>query len=156
VSTKFGEGRWGIVACRKARSFTVPAIYIAKCGVADADRFLQHAGKYWLKIARRTTDRLKHLRRGRLLLKGLPQFAEQSRVFDGDDGLGGKVCKQGDLLVAKGADLLANQTDPTNEFVGFQHWGRYKRSRAPKFDGGYSLRVPADVSRIDGQIGDMD
>ena len=34
---------------------------------------------------------------------------EKPRVLDGDDGLGGEVRDQGDLLVGKGTDFLARQ-----------------------------------------------
>ena len=43
----------------------------------------------------------------RLLLQRLPQFVEQPRVLDGDDGLGGEVRDQRDLLVGEGANFLA-------------------------------------------------
>ena len=44
----------------------------------------------------------------RLLLQQTPlQFIEQPRVLDGDDGLGGEVLHQLDLLVGERADFLA-------------------------------------------------
>ena len=53
---------------QRGARLAVPAVDIAELGVADADCVLQHAGKYWLKIAGRAADNLKHLRRGSLLL----------------------------------------------------------------------------------------
>jgi hypothetical protein len=50
--------------------------------------------KHRLKIARRTANDLKHLRRGRLLLQRLLEFIEQPSVLDGNDGLGGEVLDQ--------------------------------------------------------------
>ena len=95
--------------------------HIAEFGVANADGVLQHCCKHRLKIAGRPADDLKHLRRGRLLLQrfsevggalgevvgALTQFVEQPRVLDGDDGLGGEVLDQRDLLVGKGSHFLA-------------------------------------------------
>jgi hypothetical protein len=39
------------------------------------------------------------------------QFIEQPRVLDGDDGLGGEVGDQPDLLVGKRPNLLAEDAD---------------------------------------------
>ena len=44
-----------------------------------------------LQVERRAADNLKHVGGGRLLLKRLPQFAEQACVLDGDDCLGSEV-----------------------------------------------------------------
>ena len=52
----------------------------------------------------------------------LAQLIQQSGIFDGDDGLGGKVRDQGDLLVAEGTHFLAVQGEQTDQFVLFQHW----------------------------------
>jgi hypothetical protein len=35
------------------------------------------------------------------------KFAEQPRILDGNDGLGGEVRKQRDLFVSKGTNFLA-------------------------------------------------
>ena len=58
-------------------------------------------------------DDLQHLRGRRLLLQrfgeivgALAQLVEQPRVLDGDDGLGGKVRDQLDLLVGERPHLL--------------------------------------------------
>ena len=86
----------------EVQGIAVPAIDIAKLGIADADGILQHGCEHRLKIARRTADDLQHLRRRRLLLQrlgefdgalaeivgALTQFVQQSRVLDGDDRLG--------------------------------------------------------------------
>ena len=45
---------------------------------------------------------LKNLRRRRLLLQRLPQFVEQPRVLDGDDGLGGEILTRSICLSVKG------------------------------------------------------
>ena len=41
----------------------------------------------------------------------LAQFVEQPRVLDGDDGLGGEILYQFDLLVSKGTNFLAVQAE---------------------------------------------
>ena len=75
-----------------------PSVDIPKCGVTDADCLLQHGCKHPLKITGGTTNNLKHVRCGSLLLQSLcevrsalPQFVEQPRVLDGNDRLGGEV-----------------------------------------------------------------
>jgi len=75
----------------KAKSPFLIKIQGAEFGIADADGLLKHGRKDRLKIAGGTTDNLKHLRRRRLPLQRLPQFVEQPRVLDGDNGLGGEV-----------------------------------------------------------------
>ena len=86
----------------RCKASAVPAIDIAESGVADADGFLQHCRKHRLQIARRAADDLEHLRRGRLLLKGLAQLVQQPRILDRDDRLRGKVCYKRICLSVKG------------------------------------------------------
>jgi hypothetical protein len=57
-------------------------------------------------FARRTGNDTQHLASRRLLLQrlgevvgALMQFIEQTRILDGDDGLGGEVLQQLDLLL---------------------------------------------------------
>ena len=52
----------------------------------------------------------------------LPQFVEQPRILDGDNGLGGEVLDQCDLLGGKGANFLAGQMKRADQFVLFKHW----------------------------------
>ena len=54
---------------------------------ADFSKRIEHG----LQIERRAADDLEHVGGGGLLLQRLPQFVEQPRVLDGDDGLGGEV-----------------------------------------------------------------
>ena len=51
-----------------AQAVAVPAIDIAKLGIADADGLLQHGSQTPAQDRRGAADDLKHLRRGRLLL----------------------------------------------------------------------------------------
>ena len=43
------------------------------------------------------------------IVGALAQLVEQPRVLDGDDGLGGEVLHQLDLLVGEGPDLLRDR-----------------------------------------------
>ena len=45
------------------------------------------------------------------------QFVEQTRVLDGDDGLGGKVLNQFDLLVRKRAYLATPYRDNAHQIL---------------------------------------
>ena len=67
-----------------------------------------------LKIEGRAADDLEHVGGRGLLLQrfaqivgALAQFVEQAGILDGDDGLGGEILHQLDLLVGERADLLA-------------------------------------------------
>ena len=54
-------------------------------------------------------------------LRALTQLVEQARVLDGDDGLGGEVFDQLDLLVGERAHLLAVDGDGTDQLVVLEH-----------------------------------
>ena len=45
------------------------------------------------------------------------QFIEQPRVLDGDDGLGGEVLHQLDLLVGERSNLLAVDDDSADQLA---------------------------------------
>ena len=66
----------------EAKGVAVPAVDIAKLGVADADRILQHRSKHRLKVAGRAADRLEHLGRGCLLLQRFREFAQAVAPFN--------------------------------------------------------------------------
>ena len=59
------------------------------------------------------------------------QLVEQSRIFDSDDGLGGEVRDELDLLIGKGTNFLAKQGERTDQFVLFQQWDSPKRPHTP-------------------------
>ena len=72
-------------------------------------RILQHCLEHRLQIRPASCDDLQHLGGRGLLLQrlaeivgALAQLVEQPRVLDGDDGLGGEVLHQLDLLVGEG------------------------------------------------------
>src|SRR6516162_1728965 len=63
----------------------------AQLRLADARRIGEHCLKHRRQLPRRTTDDSQYFRCRGLLLQRLPQFVQQSRVLDGDDGLGGEI-----------------------------------------------------------------
>ena len=84
--------------------------------------------KHRLEIGGELADDAKHVGGRGLLLQrlaevvgALAQFVEQPRVLDGDDGLGGEVRDQLDLLVGEGTDFLAIDSDDADQFVLLQH-----------------------------------
>src|SRR5262245_62116391 len=81
------------------------------------DKGIQHR----LQIESRPADDLEHVGGGGLLLQRLAQLVEQSGVLDSDDGLRGEVLDQIYLLIIKGADLLAIDSDRTNQVVLLEH-----------------------------------
>ena len=61
------------------------------------------------------------LQRFREIVGAVPQFIEQPRVLDGDDGLGGEVRQQCNLLICEGANLLAVDGDGSYQHVFLEH-----------------------------------
>ena len=75
------------------------------------------------------------------------QFAEQPRVLDGDDSLGGEVLHQLDLLVGERTNLLAvNEIAPINSFS--LSMGTRERSCAADFDGATRMRFAFEIGRL--------
>src|SRR5262249_17132582 len=77
--------------------------------------------EHGFEIEGRAADDLEHVSSGGLLLQGLAQLVEQTGVFDGDDGLGGKIADQLDLLVGERSDLLAVDGDRAYQLVLLEH-----------------------------------
>src|SRR5262245_9482733 len=96
-----------------------------------------------LQVEGRAANSLEHLRGSRLLLqrfgeivRALAQFLQKSRILDGDDGLGGKVRHQLDMLACERPDLLAIDVDCADQLIGLKHWHRDYRPIASEVDGG--------------------
>src|SRR5262249_20162464 len=68
---------------------------------------LDQSIEYLLQVEGRPADHLEHVGGGGLLLQRFPQLVKQPRVLDGDDGLGGEVLDQLDLLVGERVHLRA-------------------------------------------------
>ena len=62
------------------------------------------------------------------------QLAEQPRVLDGDDRLGGEVLDQLDLLVGERPDFLAVDVDRAYQFLVLEHRNDEKGPNAAEFD----------------------
>jgi len=66
----------------------------------------------------------------RLLLQRFAQFLEQLRVLNGDDGLGGEVFYQLDLLVCERLNLLAVNYNRSDQLAVLKHRHSDSGSRA--------------------------
>src|SRR6516162_6259708 len=112
------------MSCRCGERAVIMKVQSAKICLAKTRSVCKHGVKYRGELARRTRYDTQHLRGSRLLLQritqiggALAQLVEQPHVLDGDDGLGGKVADQFNLLVGEGADLLAINGDRTDQLV---------------------------------------
>ena len=108
----------------------LPILRFAKAGRVRKDRL-----EYRHQLAGRGADHAQYVRGRGLLLQGfaqivsaLPQLVEQAGVLDGDDGLGGEVRDQLDVLVGEGAYFLAIDGDGADQLALLQH--RYRQQRA--------------------------
>ena len=108
---------------------------LPKLRLADARGILQHGVEYRLKLAGRAGDDLEHVGGRGLLLQRFAQFVEQPRVLDGDDGLGGEVLDQLDLLVGERTNLLAVDGDRADQLVLLEHRHGENGPHAAEFDG---------------------
>ena len=93
-------------------------------GLAESGGRLNKCIQHRLQIEGRAADDLEHVGGGGLLLQrfshvvgALAQLVEQSGVLDGDDGLGGEVGDQLDLLVGERPHLLAVDDKGTDQLV---------------------------------------
>ena len=113
-------------------------------------RQLDECIKHCLQIEGRAADDLEHVRGGGLLLQGLAQLVEQPSVLDGDDGLGGEVPNQLDLLFGEGAHLLSVDADGTDQLVFLEHGNAQECAGTPENDKRMLM-----VRLIGGNVGDM-
>src|SRR5262249_31314928 len=56
-----------------------------------------------------------------LPLKRLAELVKQACIFDGDHSLRGKILHQIYLLIIEGSDLLAIDSDSTNQVILLEH-----------------------------------
>jgi len=85
----------------------------------------------------------------------LPQFVEQPRVLDGDDGLSGEVLQQRYLLVGERAHFLPKNGKRADHFLVFQHRHNHQGANVADFDAGRSDRFAGEKGRVLAQIGNM-
>src|SRR5262249_5819267 len=90
-----------------------------------------------------------------LLLQRLPQFIEQPRILDGDDGLGGEVRHQRYLLLGEWSDLLAVNPDKADYFRVPEHRDAKQSANAGDICGSDRQRVTDEIGRVDPQIGHL-
>src|SRR6516162_7100247 len=123
----FNKSRRCVVGRDEPQGFSIPTEDVSKVGVTNPGGILQHGSEHWLKIAGRAADNLKHFGGSSLLLQcfrkvrgALPQFVEQPRILDSDDGLSGEVLKQFDLLLTKWSDFLPKDGNRADQVILFQ------------------------------------
>ena len=75
-----------------------------------------------MKVEDRAADDLEHVGSGRLLLQRLPQFAEQPRVLDRDDGLGGEGPEKPQLFICKRINFGSSKSDCSDRHPLTQEW----------------------------------
>ena len=136
----FGESRLGAVAERRHGS--APSRKARRCR-----NWLGRCGRRspaWprtpVQVAGRTGDDLEHLAGRGLLFQrfgeivgALAQLVEQPRVLDGDDGLGGEVLHQLDLLVGERPHLLAGRSRSAPTSSSSLSIGTTRRAGAAEF-----------------------
>src|SRR5262245_25074553 len=110
----FDKGGRRTVHRDRAKGISLAQEQVAELRLAEADRVCQHGLEHWLQRGGRAANDAQHLRGRRLLLQGLAevvralaQLIQQASVLDGDNGLGGKVRYQLDMLACERPDLLA-------------------------------------------------
>src|SRR5215467_14038752 len=82
---------WVAVPGAKMESFTIPGSEIAKGGLAQPSRLLQHSFEHRSEVARGAVDDAQYLRSCGLLLQRLACLGDQPRVLHCNDRLRGEV-----------------------------------------------------------------
>src|SRR6516165_10823016 len=91
-------------------------------------------------------------RRG-LPFERLPQFAQQSRILDGDNGLRGEVLHEFDLLVREGTYFLPIDNNDADQRIVLKHRHGKLCAKATKFHGRYEHWIAIDVGLICSNVG---
>ncbi|MFZ0151682.1 MAG: hypothetical protein WAM72_25695, partial [Xanthobacteraceae bacterium] len=60
----------------------------------------------------------------------MPQFIEQPRILDGDDGLGGEVLHQRNLFIGERPDFGAVDKNGADQHIVLEHRHGHRGSRA--------------------------
>src|SRR6516164_5175205 len=147
---------WPIVSRDRAKVIALTEIQGAESGFAELCRIRQHGLKDRPQLAGGRADNAQHFRRGRLLLQRLPQFIEQPRVLDGDDGLRGEVLHQCDLFIGERPHLLSIHINRADELAFLEHWHAHQGPYARYFDeANYGIPF-RDVGLIGSKVRDVD
>src|SRR5262245_30220036 len=107
-----------------------------------------------LQIECRAAYDFEHIGGGSLLLQGFAQLVEQPGVLDGDDGLGGEILNQLDLLVGERLRLLAVNDNRADQLVVLEHRRGSNRSCTTQF-GEVPQRPIFNVTRLCRDVGDV-
>ena len=110
-------------------------------GLAEASGRFDECLQYRLQIESRAADDLEHVGGGGLLLQRFAQLVEQPRILDGDDGLGGEVLDQLNLLVGERLDLIAGRYEDAD-----------RRSFSQQRDTKIVRRPPSQLAPCDSRI----
>jgi hypothetical protein len=122
AAARLGEFRRRVVQRHRTKRSALVQRHDAEFRIADTRGVFEHGCKDRFQRPRRRANDAQHIRGRRLLFQRLPQFIEQPRVLDGDDGLGGKIPHQCDLLVGKRLHLLPIDVDSADQRVVLEHW----------------------------------
>ena len=108
------------------------------------------------KITGRRTDDAQHVRRRCLLLQRFAQFVQQPRILDGDDGLGGEVSEQLDLLVGERANFSSVDANAAYRHLVLQHWSGHQGTEADLIGTEYQHRIAFAIAPFLADIENMD
>jgi len=124
--------------------------------LAKPARTLGDGFQYRLNIRRGGGDHTEDLACHGLLLQRFAQLVEQPRVLDGDDGLGGEIGQQRDLLVAEGTNLPVVHDDRTDQLIFFlEHGNGEDAAVACELHVGNHPRVTLDIGALLHEVGDI-
>jgi hypothetical protein len=108
--------------------------------------------EHQLQFTRRTADDLEHVGGGGLLLKRFAQLVHKPGVFDGDDGLIGKVGEQNDLTFVERANFLTEDDDDPNRLIVLEHRHCNGGASTTELDHRDALRMALRVGGCRGEI----
>src|SRR5215468_6585335 len=101
--------------------FTLRSTYRGCVCVTKSGGRLDQRIEHRVQIERRAADQLERVGRDGLPLKRLAKLVKQACIFDGDHSLRGKIFHQIYLLIIEGSDLLAIDSDSTNQVILLEH-----------------------------------
>src|SRR5262249_52624780 len=152
----FGIERRRAMQRNRAKRFSFGLKQHAELRLADAHCVLQHGVEHGSQLAWRGRNDAQHVGGGGLLLQRLLQLVEQPRILDGDDGLGGEICHQLNLLVREGTSFLTIDGDGSNQFIVFEHRHTDVGPNATKFDRGDGWGIAFEITLSPGEVGALD
>src|SRR6516162_5191912 len=151
-----------VMGRRYGERAVIMKVQSAEIRLAKTRSVCKHGVKYRGELARRTRYDTQHLGRCRLLLQSLAQITralaklvQQPRVLDGDDGLGGEVLDQLNLLFGERPHFLAEDVDDSNQLVVFEHRHADRRADAAELDPSDSCGIAFGISLGRCKVGEM-